>query len=461
MITTIKLSHVMITIIITTVIVINRPACTRKTWSPSVEDGRFSPTAVFSAYSSLLMKTPSRLAVLGMTLAVFSIGVWGCSLVEQRFNPPDILNEGYLTKWFNLREQYFEGEMETSAIFITDMSEEDFVKAHMLVNELRKQSDIVSGVSPWTQEFIEFINSFPGEIAQTFPESSLGPKVFHEKFGQFLFSPTGSQYRHLFTFSPNSSLQCGSPAPAVLLATLPYSHALLKKPTVYIEAMNGIKDMVRAANMSGYSFPYSQTYFSWETDEALRNEFPRNMSLSLVSIFVLTLVCLMDLKLSSMVIVCVVLSLVNMIGFGHFWGLTFNLYTSSIFTLATGLYVDYSVHVAYSFSRMTSGHLPDRIIKTLTDVGPAVFHGGMSTFLATSVLAVSTNYTWRLFFKSFMMVTFFGLFHGLVFLPVMLSFTERPRSRSQAKVTPKDDIVVVKECEKSLDAVEEVLARSL
>ena len=446
----------------TIVIVINRPAYTRKTWSPSVEDGRFTPTGVFRAYSSVLMKTPSRLAVLVITLAVFSLGVWGCSLVEQSFNPPDILNQGYLTKWFNLREQYFKGEMETSAIFITDMSEEDFVKAHKLLNDLRKQSDIVSEVSPWTKYFIEFINS-SSEIAQTFPESSLGPKVFHEKLGQFLFSPTGAQYRPLFTFSPNTSLQCGFPAPAVLLATLPYSHTLLKKPTVYIEAMNGIKDMVRAANMSGYSFPYSETYFSWETDEALRNEFPRNMSMSLVAIFVLTLVCLMDLKLSSMVIVCVVLSLVNMIGFGHFWGLTFNLYTSSIFTLATGLYVDYSVHVAYSFSRTTSGHLPDRIIKTLTDVGPAVFHGGMSTFLATSVLAVSTNYTWRLFFKSFMIVTFFGLFHGLVFLPVMLSFTENTWSRNKAKVTPKDDIVVVKECvkDKELDAGEEDLARSI
>merc|ERR1712130_921427 len=48
----------------------------------------------------------------------------------------------------------------------------------------------------------------------------------------------------------------------------------------------------------------------------------------------------------------------------------------------------------------------------VTEVGPAVFNGGVSTFLAISAVALSGNYVWRLFFKCFMMITFFGLFPG-------------------------------------------------
>ena len=78
-------------------------------------------------------------------------------------------------------------------------------------------------------------------------------------------------------------------------------------------------------------------------------------------------------------------------------------------------------------------------------IGPAVFNGGFSTFLAFILLAFSDSYVFLTFFKvclhildnslnvcihmtqlyfllqMFGMVVAFGLFHGLLFLPVILS----------------------------------------
>ena len=57
----------------------------------------------------------------------------------------------------------------------------------------------------------------------------------------------------------------------------------------------------------------------------------------------------------------------------------------------------------------------------MIDLGPAVFNGGFSTFLAFALLWVSSSYLFVSFFKVFFLVVLFGLFHGLVLLPTVLS----------------------------------------
>jgi Niemann-Pick C1 protein len=54
-------------------------------------------------------------------------------------------------------------------------------------------------------------------------------------------------------------------------------------------------------------------------------------------------------------------------------------------------------------------------------MGPAVFNGGFSTFLAFALLMTSSSHVFLTFFKIFFLVVIFGLFNGLVFLPVVLS----------------------------------------
>merc|ERR1711963_684708 len=88
---------------------------------------------------------------------------------------------------------------------------------------------------------------------------------------------------------------------------------------------------------------------------------------------------------------CVVLTLVNVGGFIHFWGLTI------------GLCVDYSAHVAHAFMACT-GTKEQRVREALADIGPAVFNGGFSTFLAFILLANSKSHVFSTFFKVFFLV---------------------------------------------------------
>ena len=56
-------------------------------------------------------------------------------------------------------------------------------------------------------------------------------------------------------------------------------------------------------------------------------------------------------------------------------------------------------------------------------MGPAVFNGGFSTFLAVALLITSKSFLFVTFFKIFFLVVGFGIYHGLVVLPVVLRYT--------------------------------------
>ena len=55
-------------------------------------------------------------------------------------------------------------------------------------------------------------------------------------------------------------------------------------------------------------------------------------------------------------------------------------------------------------------------------MGAAVLNGGVTTFLAVILLSDSTSHGLITFFKVFFLTVLFGLFHAIVFLPVVLSF---------------------------------------
>ena len=115
----------------------------------------------------------------------------------------------------------------------------------------------------------------------------------------------------------------------------------------------------------------------------------------------------------------------------HLWGIAIDTSAAVLLSVALGLAVDYSAHIAHAFMTISGESRDERVSKTIIAMGPAVFNGGFSTFLAFSILMVSKSFVFKVFFKIFFLVVVFGLYHGLVFLPVVLSFLGPPSVSSQ------------------------------
>ena len=80
-------------------------------------------------------------------------------------------------------------------------------------------------------------------------------------------------------------------------------------------------------------------YAAWETDEVIGFELWRNLGLALVCVFVITLLLLANIPICLMVLLCVALTLVDMVGILHFWGITIDTLSCINIVLAIGIVV--------------------------------------------------------------------------------------------------------------------------
>ena len=66
-------------------------------------------------------------------------------------------------------------------------------------------------------------------------------------------------------------------------------------------------------------------------------------------VFITMLILLADIWGSILVMICVTMTLVNVMGYMHFWGQTIDVVSSVIIIISIGLCVDYSAHIAHAF----------------------------------------------------------------------------------------------------------------
>ena len=171
-----------------------------------------------------------------------------------------------------------------------------------------------------------------------------------------------------------------------------------------------------------YTFHYHKIYGAWESDKIIGFELWRNVGLAIAAIFITTLLLLANLQICVYVICIVTITLTDLIGYLHFWDITIDVISCINIVLAIGLCVDYSVHIGLSYM-VAKGSRRDKAVMAVTAIGPAVFNSGVTTFLALVLCSLSSGQVFITFFKVFCLTVVFGLFHGLVLFPVLLSLT--------------------------------------
>ena len=171
-----------------------------------------------------------------------------------------------------------------------------------------------------------------------------------------------------------------------------------------------------------YTFHHHRIYGAWEIDMIIGFELWRNVGLALAAIFITTLLLLANLQICVYVMCIVTITLTDLIGYLHFWDITIDIISCINIVLAIGLCVDYSVHIGLSYM-VAKGSRRDKAVMAVTAIGPAVFNSGVTTFLALVLCSLSSGQVFITFFKVFCLTVVFGLFHGLVLFPVLLSLT--------------------------------------
>lgn len=114
--------------------------------------------------------------------------------------------------------------------------------------------------------------------------------------------------------------------------------------------------------------------------------------------------------------------IVGVAGFMAFWNVSLDSISMINLVICIGFSVDFSAHISYAFVTSGESSANERAIKALSQLGYPVLQGAVSTIIGVVVLAAAKTYIFRTFFKIMFLVILFGALHGLVFIPVFLTF---------------------------------------
>ncbi|EAK88611.1 patched family protein with 12 transmembrane domain [Cryptosporidium parvum Iowa II] len=170
---------------------------------------------------------------------------------------------------------------------------------------------------------------------------------------------------------------------------------------------------------------YNYMMLFYESDLSILTECFSNMLSCGIAIELITLMLIPELMSGLFVIILMACIDIGLFGFMYYWNVKLNMVSMINLLLSMGFAVDYSTLMTHTFSHCYGKTRNHRMIESLGLMGAPVCHGAMSTFLGIVVLSGSSSYIFTVFFKMMIMVVGFGIFHGAVVLPILLSLVGR------------------------------------
>jgi len=381
-------------------------------------------------YSHLLASNIFKVVTLVLTFGVFALGAWGWSLMRMKFDPVLLLpGDTYLRKWVDLHSEFYPENGWTADVYSENFNHTHLAGIEQLTNGFEELRDAggLRAVNSWWPK----MRDFASETKNMSLADLSSEETFSTVLSDFLFSASGAPYKNNFIF--NQPLVCNSPAPKINASKFSIEYFFMNDPDQHIPARGAVTDLLNMVT-SPYSFSHTKVYAAWETDEIIGFELWRNIGLAMACVFVVTLLLLANFQICIYVMCIVGITLTDIVGFLHFWDVTIDIISCVNIVLAIGLCVDYSVHIGLAFM-VAKGSRKDKAVEAVASIGPAVFNGGFTTFLAIILCSLSYSHVFLTFFKVFVLTVLFGLFHGLVLFPVILSMIGPLSSNKQEPST--------------------------
>ncbi|XP_040897817.1 NPC1-like intracellular cholesterol transporter 1 [Toxotes jaculatrix] len=203
-----------------------------------------------------------------------------------------------------------------------------------------------------------------------------------------------------------------------------YTAALLKAR----ELAHNITRSMR--NISGTSsdfevFPYTITNVFYEQYLTIVPEGLFNISLCLLPTFVVCCLLLgLDLRSGLLNVITIIMIVIDTVGVMTLWSIDYNAVALINLVTAVGISVEFVSHMTRSFALSTKPTHVERAKEATANMGSAVFAGvAMTNLPGILVLAFAKAQLIQIFFfRLNLVITLLGMAHGLIFLPVLLSY---------------------------------------
>lgn len=356
------------------------------------------------AIKKLVLFTPAKFIILLLFASFVAISIYGTVNFKEGFDLKDIVASN--SYYYSYQEDYKTLYSQSFTISLNVQSGVDYRSNDTLTSINMLRDNLQNNLYIDDNFFLCWLHAYMGSVY--FDNSS--DVNFITSLKTYLSSVEGNVYI-------NDVMIDGSTIYASRFHILTEN---IISSTVQGKMMLRVREIVEMSSLP--IFPYSGLFLFIEQFVAISSQTLQTLGICVGVVFFITTVFLPLPVMILFITMTVVLIMVSVIGFMHFWGLTLSSITMIHIIMCIGFCVDFATHICHAFAQAGGSNRNDRVSEALDRAGGPILNGALSTIVGVLMLAFSKSFIFFSFFKVMFMVMCFGMIYALFLLPVLLSF---------------------------------------
>ncbi|KAM6216193.1 patched domain-containing protein 3 [Rhynchocyon petersi] len=361
-------------------------------------------------FGPFLISTESKFFVVLLYLVYITSSVYGCFQVQEGLDARNLASDdSYVTPYFDVDEEYFSEYGPMVMVVVTTSinywNKDVRKKLEQCIIEFENNDYIDENLTEfWLRTYVQYMETTKQDV--NYKDNFMNNiPVFLNHFSNFIYDINISSSNEIISSR-------------AFIQTRGISTAANKKKM--LKQLRGI-----AKNCQIPLLVYNQAFIYFDQYSVVVENTISSVIVASLAMFLVSLLLIPHPLCSLWVTFAIASVIVGVTGFMAYWNVNLDSISMMNLVICIGFSFDFSAHICYAFVSSSQPSVNQKAIEALYLIGYPVLQSAVSTVVGVCVLYTSNAYIFRTFFKIIFLVMVFGAAHGLIFIPVFLTFFGR------------------------------------